>query len=79
MRDKETIECALEAAETGHLVFSTLHTIDASKTIERVIGVFPVPDQQSVRSRLSKCFRFIFRSGYCRAPMGRAASLRLRS
>jgi twitching motility protein PilT len=59
MRDKETIECALEAAETGHLVFSTLHTIDASKTIERVIGVFPVPDQQSVRSRLSKCFRFI--------------------
>src|ERR1700678_1961638 len=59
MRDKETIEVALEAAETGHLVFSTLHTIDASKTIERVIGVFPVPDQQSVRSRLSKCFRFI--------------------
>ncbi len=59
MRDKETIETALEAAETGHLVMSTLHTIDASKTIERVIGVFPVPDQQSVRSRLSKCFRYI--------------------
>jgi twitching motility protein PilT len=59
MRDKDTIEVALEAAETGHLVYSTLHTIDASKTIERVIGVFPVPDQQSVRSRLSKCFRFI--------------------
>jgi twitching motility protein PilT len=59
MRDKETIEVALEAAETGHLVYSTLHTIDASKTIERIIGVFPVPDQQSVRSRLSKCFRFI--------------------
>jgi twitching motility protein PilT len=59
MRDKETIETALEAAETGHLVFSTLHTIDASKTIERVIGVFPVPDQQSVRSRLAKCFRYI--------------------
>ncbi len=59
MRDKETIEVALEAAETGHLVYSTLHTIDASKTIERIIGVFPVADQQSVRSRLSKCFRFI--------------------
>jgi twitching motility protein PilT len=59
MRDKETIEVALEAAETGHLVYSTLHTIDASKTIERVIGVFPVADQQSVRSRLAKCFRFI--------------------
>jgi twitching motility protein PilT len=59
MRDKETIEVALEAAETGHLVYSTLHTIDASKTIERIIGVFPVPDQQSVRSRLSKTFRYI--------------------
>jgi twitching motility protein PilT len=59
MRDKETIEVALEAAETGHLVFSTLHTIDASKTIERIVGVFPVPDQQSVRSRLAKTFRYI--------------------
>jgi twitching motility protein PilT len=59
MRDKDTIEVALEAAETGHLVFSTLHTIDASKTIERIIGVFPVSDQQSVRSRLSKTFRYI--------------------
>jgi twitching motility protein PilT len=59
MRDKDTIEVALEAAETGHLVFSTLHTIDASKTIERIIGVFPVPDQQSVRSRFSKTFRYI--------------------
>jgi twitching motility protein PilT len=59
MRDKETIEVALEAAETGHLVFSTLHTIDASKTIERIVGVFPVPDQQSVRARLAKVFRYI--------------------
>src|SRR5277367_4830047 len=59
MRDKDTIEVALEAAETGHLVYSTLHTIDASKTIERIVGVFPVPDQQSVRSRLSKTFRYI--------------------
>ena len=41
MRDRETIEVALEAAETGHLVFSTLHTIDASKTVERIIGAFP--------------------------------------
>ena len=41
MRDRETIEVALEAAETGHLVYSTLHTIDASKTIERIVGVFP--------------------------------------
>jgi twitching motility protein PilT len=59
MRDRETIEIALEAAETGHLVMSTLHTIDASKTVERIIGVFPLADQQSVRTRLAKAFRFI--------------------
>ena len=59
MRDKETIEIALEAAETGHLVFSTLHTIDASKTVERIIGVFPLADQQAIRSRVGKAFRYI--------------------
>src|ERR1700704_4468432 len=59
MRDRETIEIALEAAETGHLVFSTLHTIDASKTIERIIGAFPLSDQQAIRNRVSKAFRFI--------------------
>jgi twitching motility protein PilT len=59
MRDKETIEIALEAAETGHLVFSTLHTIDASKTVERIIGVFPLSDQVAIRSRISKAFRYI--------------------
>jgi twitching motility protein PilT len=59
MRDRETIEIGLEAAETGHLVFSTLHTIDASKTVERLIGVFPMGDQSMVRSRLAKSFRFI--------------------
>ena len=59
MRDKETIEIALEAAETGHLVFSTLHTIDASKTVERIIGVFPLADQQAIRARVSKAFRYI--------------------
>jgi len=59
MRDRETIEIALEAAETGHLVLSTLHTIDAAKTVERIIGAFPMEDQQGVRNRLSKAFRFI--------------------
>jgi len=59
MRDKETIEIALEAAETGHLVLSTLHTIDAAKTIERIIGVFPLSDQQTIRNRLSKAFSYI--------------------
>jgi len=59
MRDRETIEIALEASETGHLVMSTLHTIDASKTIERIVGVFPLSDQQAIRTRLAKAFRFI--------------------
>jgi twitching motility protein PilT len=59
MRDRETIEVALEAAETGHLVYSTLHTIDASKTVERIIGAFPLGDQNAVRTRLSKTFRYI--------------------
>jgi twitching motility protein PilT len=59
MRDRETIEIALEAAETGHTVFSTLHTIDASKTIERIIGVFPQTDQPGIRNRFSKAFRWI--------------------
>jgi len=59
MRDRETIEIALEASETGHLVLSTLHTIDAAKTVERIIGAFPMEDQQGIRNRLSKAFRFI--------------------
>ena len=59
MRDKETIEIALEAAETGHLVLSTLHTIDASKTVERIIGVFPMAEQHMIRNRLAKSFRYI--------------------
>jgi twitching motility protein PilT len=59
MRDRETIEVALEASETGHLVLSTLHTIDASKTVDRIIGVFPKNEEQSIRTRLAQTFRFI--------------------
>jgi len=58
MRDRETIEIALTAAETGHLVFSTLHTIDASKTVERIVGTFEAGDQQTVRTRLAATFRY---------------------
>jgi twitching motility protein PilT len=58
MRDRETIETALTAAETGHLVLSTLHTIDASKTVERVIGTFEAGEQQGVRKRLAASFRY---------------------
>jgi twitching motility protein PilT len=59
MRDRETVEIALEAAETGHLVLSTLHTIDASKTVDRIIGVFPKNEERVVRTRLAAVFRFI--------------------
>ncbi len=59
MRDRETIEIALEAAETGHLVLSTLHTIDAAKTVERIIGAFPLGEQHTIRNRLAKSFRAI--------------------
>ena len=59
MRDRETIEVALEAAETGHLVLSTLHTIDASKTVDRIIGVFPKNEEKAIRTRIAQSFRFI--------------------
>jgi twitching motility protein PilT len=58
MRDRETIEIALTAAETGHLVFSTLHTIDASKTVERIVGAFEPGDQEAIRKRLAASFRY---------------------
>jgi twitching motility protein PilT len=58
MRDRETIEIALTAAETGHLVFSTLHTIDASKTVERIVGAFDSGDQHAIRGRLAASFRY---------------------
>jgi twitching motility protein PilT len=59
MRDKETVEIALEAAETGHLVLSTLHTIDAAKTVERIVGVFSLAEQKIIHGRLAKSFRYI--------------------
>lgn len=59
MRDTETAEIALEAAETGHLVFSTLHTIDASKAIDRIIGIFPQSEETSIRNRFAQTFRYV--------------------
>jgi len=59
MRDVETIEIAMEAAETGHLVLSTLHTIDAAKTVDRIIGVFPKDQEPQVRTRLAQSFRYV--------------------
>ena len=68
MRDRETIEIVLEAAETGHLVFSSLNTMDAAKTVERVIGSFAPVEQQSVRERFGKSFRYII----CQRLMSKA-------
>lgn len=59
MRDLETTEIALEAAETGHLVLSTLHTIDASKTVDRIIGLYPKNEEKIIRTRLAQTFRYI--------------------
>ena len=59
MRDLETISTALHAAETGHLVFSTLHTLDAVETINRIIAVFPPPEQKQIRMQLAATLRSV--------------------
>lgn len=59
IRDRETMDIALTAAETGHLVFSTLHTIGASQTINRVIGFYPPDDENTIRQRLAFSLRWV--------------------
>ena len=59
MRDRTTVEIALSAAETGHLVFSTLHTIDAGQTINRILGMFEPEEQDQVRYRLADTLRWV--------------------
>src|SRR6188474_1997984 len=59
MRDRATVEIALSAAETGHLVFSTLHTIDAGQTINRILGLFETEEQEQVRARLADTLRWV--------------------
>jgi twitching motility protein PilT len=59
IRDRETLEILLEASENGHLVLSSMHTVDTSKTVDRIVGQFAATEQQSVRERLAKTFRFI--------------------
>lgn len=79
MRDRETTEIAMEAAETGHLVFSTLHTIDASKTVERIVGMFSSEDQQTIRTRFAKSFRYIVSQRLIpkRDGLGRVAAIEI--
>jgi twitching motility protein PilT len=59
MRDRETVSIALSAAETGHLVLSTLHTIDAGQTINRILGMFETDEQEQVRARLADTLRWV--------------------
>jgi twitching motility protein PilT len=59
MRDRETVEIGLSAAETGHLVLTTLHTVDAGSTINRIIGMFPNEDEHQIRIRLSDSVRWV--------------------
>jgi len=59
MRDRETVEIGLSAAETGHLVLTTLHTVDAGSTINRIIGMFPNEDERQIRIRLADSIRWI--------------------
>jgi len=59
MRDRETVEIALSAAETGHLVMSTLHTVDAGQTVNRVLGMFPPEEERQTRIRMADTIRWI--------------------
>ena len=59
MRDRETVEIGLSAAETGHLVLSTLHTVDAGQTINRILGMFPTEEENQIRIRLADTIRWI--------------------
>ncbi|MDP9407430.1 MAG: type IV pilus twitching motility protein PilT [Actinomycetota bacterium] len=75
MRDLETIGVALTAAETGHLVFATLHTQDAAQTIDRVIDVFPPSQQQQVRVQLAGALQGIVSQQLCRTADGSGRAL----
>ncbi|HEY5718576.1 MAG TPA: ATPase, T2SS/T4P/T4SS family, partial [Motiliproteus sp.] len=70
MRDLETIRLALTAAETGHLVFGTLHTTSAAKTIDRIIDVFPAQEKSMVRSMLSESLEGIISQTLLKKPKG---------
>lgn len=76
MRDLETIRLALTAAETGHLVFGTLHTSSAAKTIDRIVDVFPAAEKEMVRSMLSESLRAVISQTLCKTKdeSGRVAA-----
>jgi twitching motility protein PilT len=70
MRDLETIRLAMTAAETGHLVFGTLHTSSASKTVDRIIDVFPAAEKEMIRAMLSESLRAVISQTLCKTKDG---------
>jgi len=78
MRDKETVNIALSAAETGHLVLSTLHTINAGETVNRILGMFDPEEQEQIRIRLSDSLRWVVSQRLCpRISGGRHALIEI--
>ena len=74
IRDQETLSTALEAAQTGHLVFGTLHTNSAVKTVERVLGMYPPEQQESVRRSMAESLLGVVAQGLIRTTDGRRAA-----
>src|SRR3954463_16162403 len=70
LRDLETIRLALSAAETGHLVFGTLHTSSAAKTIDRIVDVFPAAEKEMIRAMLSESLRAVISQTLCKTKDG---------
>jgi twitching motility protein PilT len=70
MRDLETIRLAMTAAETGHLVFGTLHTSSAAKTIDRIVDVFPSEEKEMVRAMLSESLQAVISQTLCKTKDG---------
>jgi twitching motility protein PilT len=70
LRDLETIRLALTAAETGHMVFATMHTSSAAKTVDRIIDVFPAGEKEMVRAMLSESLRSVISQVLCKAKDG---------
>jgi twitching motility protein PilT len=77
MRDQETIELGITAAETGHLVFGTLHTNSAPKTVDRIIDVFPADQQEQIRSMLAESLKGVIAQVLLRKKDGRGGLRRL--
>ena len=74
IRDRETLSTALEASQTGHLVFGTLHTNSAVRTVERVLGMFPPEEQESIRRSLSESLLGVIAQGLIRTTDGKRAA-----